>query len=139
LFCIRKTFNSDIFVVAQREAAIVTPIPGTTRDILELSLDIGGLPVVIADTAGLRKTEDVVEKIGIERATKAYVYYPPPHSCPLALTLTIFGLQSGECRYLNLCAISTGGDAAAPRRLGLYSNVPLARAYLPGKHLLLVQ
>ncbi|KAJ2925657.1 hypothetical protein H1R20_g11436, partial [Candolleomyces eurysporus] len=57
--------------MSQREAAIVTSIPGTTRDILELSLDIGGLPVVIADTAGLRKTEDVVEKIGIERARKA--------------------------------------------------------------------
>lgn len=56
---------------AQREAAIVTPIPGTTRDILELSLDIGGLPVVVADTAGLRKTQDTVEKIGIERARAA--------------------------------------------------------------------
>ncbi|KAJ2935572.1 hypothetical protein H1R20_g1523, partial [Candolleomyces eurysporus] len=63
--------SSLLNFLAQREAAIVTPIPGTTRDILELSLDIGGLPVVIADTAGLRKTEDVVEKIGIERARKA--------------------------------------------------------------------
>lgn len=60
--------------LAQREAAIVTPIPGTTRDILELSLDIGGLPIIISDTAGLRKTEDVVEKIGIERARQAYVH-----------------------------------------------------------------
>jgi tRNA modification GTPase len=54
---------------AQREAAIVTPVPGTTRDILELSLDIGGLPIIVADTAGLRKTDDQVESIGIERAT----------------------------------------------------------------------
>jgi tRNA modification GTPase len=54
---------------AQREAAIVTPVPGTTRDILELSLDIGGLPIIVADTAGLRKTNDLVESIGIERAT----------------------------------------------------------------------
>ncbi|KAJ2925523.1 hypothetical protein H1R20_g11568, partial [Candolleomyces eurysporus] len=67
--------SSLLNFLAQREAAIVTPIPGTTRDILELSLDIGGLPVVIADTAGLRKTEDVVEKIGIERARKAHGYF----------------------------------------------------------------
>ncbi|KAJ2928011.1 hypothetical protein H1R20_g9083, partial [Candolleomyces eurysporus] len=63
--------SSLLNFLAQREAAIVTPIPGTTRDILELSLDISGLPVVIADTAGLRKTEDVVEKIVIQRARKA--------------------------------------------------------------------
>lgn len=46
----------------------MTPIPGTTRDIVELTLDINGLPVVIADTAGLRKSEDVVEQIGVDRA-----------------------------------------------------------------------
>jgi tRNA U34 5-carboxymethylaminomethyl modifying GTPase MnmE/TrmE len=51
----------------------VTSVPGTTRDILELSLDIGGLPVIVSDTAGLRKTSDIVETIGVERATKAFV------------------------------------------------------------------
>lgn len=61
----------NISRTAQRDAAIVTPIPGTTRDILSLSLDIGGLPVIISDTAGLRQTKDVVESIGIERAHQA--------------------------------------------------------------------
>lgn len=56
---------------AQREAAIVTHVPGTTRDIMELSLDIAGLPVLVSDTAGLRKTDDLVENIGVERAKTA--------------------------------------------------------------------
>lgn len=59
---------------ANRQASIVTPIPGTTRDVLELTLDIGGLPVVLADTAGLRQTDDVVEGIGVRRGIDAYVY-----------------------------------------------------------------
>ncbi|KAJ4000575.1 hypothetical protein F5050DRAFT_1562760 [Lentinula boryana] len=60
--------SSLLNYLAQREAAIVTSLPGTTRDILELSLDIGGLPLIVADTAGLRATDDLVESIGIERA-----------------------------------------------------------------------
>ncbi|KAF8727811.1 hypothetical protein AX14_006965 [Amanita brunnescens Koide BX004] len=63
--------SSLLNFLAQREAAIVTPVPGTTRDIIELSLDIGGFPIIIADTAGLRKSKDIVEQIGIQRATKA--------------------------------------------------------------------
>ncbi|KDQ28790.1 hypothetical protein PLEOSDRAFT_1039110 [Pleurotus ostreatus PC15] len=63
--------SSLLNFLARREAAIVTPIPGTTRDVIELSLDIGGLPIIVADTAGLRKTEDLVESIGIERTKKA--------------------------------------------------------------------
>jgi len=53
------------------DRAIVTPVPGTTRDILRETIEIGGLPVTLADTAGLRTGGDVVEEIGIERARAA--------------------------------------------------------------------
>ncbi|KAG6375056.1 tRNA modification GTPase TrmE [Boletus reticuloceps] len=62
--------KSSLFnFLAERDAAIISPIPGTTRDILSLTLDIGGLPVVLNDTAGIRSTtDDAIERIGVERA-----------------------------------------------------------------------
>lgn len=53
------------------DRAIVTPIPGTTRDIVRETIEIGGLPMTLADTAGLRESADVVEGIGISRAREA--------------------------------------------------------------------
>ena len=60
--------SSLVNALAQAEKAIVTPIAGTTRDVIEVPLAIDGVPFVLVDTAGLRDSGDEVESIGIERA-----------------------------------------------------------------------
>lgn len=63
--------SSLLNALARRDVAIVTEVAGTTRDILEVPLDLGGMLVRVFDTAGLRPTDDPVERIGVERARQA--------------------------------------------------------------------
>jgi tRNA modification GTPase len=63
--------SSLLNLLAGREAAIVTEVAGTTRDILREHIHIDGMPLHVVDTAGLRNTDDQVEKIGVERALQA--------------------------------------------------------------------
>ncbi|GIV97286.1 MAG: tRNA modification GTPase MnmE [Herpetosiphonaceae bacterium] len=63
--------SSLLNALLRRERAIVTPIPGTTRDTIEEQANLGGVPVVLIDTAGIAETQDMVERIGIERSRAA--------------------------------------------------------------------
>ena len=63
--------SSLLNALAMRDIAIVTAEPGTTRDLIEVSLDLGGYKVVLTDTAGIRELPGMIEAIGIERALDA--------------------------------------------------------------------
>ncbi|TYO96422.1 tRNA uridine-5-carboxymethylaminomethyl(34) synthesis GTPase MnmE [Desulfallas thermosapovorans] len=63
--------SSLLNVLLKENRAIVTDIPGTTRDLIEEVINIGGIPLKIIDTAGIRETEDVIEKIGVQKTRES--------------------------------------------------------------------
>jgi tRNA modification GTPase len=91
--------------LARREAAIVSPFPGTTRDVLELHLDLGGYPVTVLDTAGIRETNDPVEREGVRRASE--------QAAGANLVLWVVDARASECQTLQFPAIKVESESAA--------------------------
>ncbi len=63
--------SSLLNALARRDVAIVTPVAGTTRDAIDVNLDLDGIKVIVTDTAGMRRSDDLVEQEGMRRATLA--------------------------------------------------------------------
>ena len=82
--------------IARREAAIVSPAPGTTRDVIEVDLDLEGFPVTLLDTAGIHDGSDPVEQEGIRRARARAA------SADLVLWVTEPSGQMGEPQFADL-------------------------------------
>lgn len=96
--------------IVRREAAIVSPIAGTTRDVVEVHLDLGGWPVTLLDTAGLRDSDDPVEQEGIRRT----------------------GARAAEADVVLWLVDSTGGEARAPAEFGAKAWIVGTKADLGG-------
>lgn len=98
--------SSILNLLAGREAAIVSATPGTTRDVVELALNLGGFAVFLSDTAGLRDSDDEIEQEGVRRAHWRYsqadvrlwiqdatvepVYAAPPQELPESPDLVVY-------------------------------------------------
>lgn len=120
--------SSLLNALVHENKAIVTDIPGTTRDVIEEYINIRGVPLRLVDTAGIRETEDIVERIGVERSRKAL------QEADLILLLLNFGEElSDEDRQLldmtsDMNVIVVVNKTDLPRKL----NVEEVSDILPG-------
>jgi len=95
--------SSLVNAIAQREVAIVTKYPGTTRDVLEVRLDLAGVAVTLLDTAGLRETADPVEAEGIRRAIDR------AEKADLVIVLGGASTVEGQLSVVGMADLSPGG------------------------------
>lgn len=96
--------------LAGRDVAITSEVAGTTRDVIEVRLDLGGLPVTVLDTAGVRDTQDLVESLGVARTRERAAH----------ADLRLFLLEPGEVPDLPVLAddllVSAKSDRDAPHQ-----------------------
>jgi tRNA modification GTPase len=121
--------SSLINALVERDAAIVTPTPGTTRDVIEAPLVIGGYRVLLADTAGMRETGDLIEQEGVRRArawaeaASLRLWVVDRSGAAGAWTEAAGLVRRGDLLVLAKADLAEGADAAAGRemavRLGL--------------------
>ena len=98
--------------IAKREAAIVSPYAGTTCDVIEVHLDLAGLPVTLLDTAGIRETEDPVELEGVRRARER----------ANAADLVLWMVDASEKETAPLAARPPADKAAGSVQSGLFAT-----------------
>ena len=101
--------------LAGEERAIVTPIPGTTRDALREPILIEGVPVVVVDTAGLRESRDEIERLGMQRTRQELERAD--------LVIVVFEANRGRDALQDL--------PAAPARIDVYNKIDLAPGFAP--------
>jgi tRNA modification GTPase len=126
--------------IARRDLAIVSPTPGTTRDMIEAHLDLMGLPVTFVDTAGLREAADEIERIGVDRVVERVrtadliLWLSPEGKAPdrrataEGLTLKVatkIDLAPAPQGWLGVCAKSGAGIDALLREVGEFAKARL--------------
>lgn len=133
--------SSLINAIVGEDRVIVTDIPGTTRDHIEVPVSLGGVPLRLTDTAGLRDTDDRIEAIGIERASRLVgeadvlvwlgaVEAAPSHPKLIAIRPKA-DLLDGEGAFEGVVPVSSKTLAGIPELLGRIEA--LARSVLPGE------
>lgn len=122
--------KSSLFnALLRRERALVSPHPGTTRDVLSETLEVGGFPLTLLDTAGGRESGDELERLGVEAARRA--------AAEADALLFVFdgvrGWDSADARLLEQCPrvplalVSSRADLGGPPDTGAPAHLPLLR------------
>ncbi|MGH6942369.1 tRNA uridine-5-carboxymethylaminomethyl(34) synthesis GTPase MnmE [Hypericibacter sp.] len=116
--------KSSLFnALAKREAAIVSPHEGTTRDVLEVSLDLGGYPVLLADTAGLRRTRNEIEAEGVRRAER--------RAADADLRIFVLDAERITEQLPNLLNLRRDRDLVLANKMDLLGTRPLPQPGVP--------